>query len=95
MKELLKKYQNKTTKCRRLGLTIDKKMTTMKINYGGNMGCKIITDINPRLVDLGLPSVAELKQLYPSYIEKGSPDYWWEIEFNLQVGIEFNLQVET
>ena len=95
MKELLEKYQNKTTKCQRLGLTIDKKMTTLKINYGGNMGCKIITDINPRLVDLGLPSVAELKQLYPSYVEKGSPDYWWEIEFNLQVGIEFNLQVET
>ena len=83
MKELLKKYQNKITSNRLLTLIVDKKMTTMKINYGGNMGCKIITDINPRLEELGLPTVAELKQHYPSYAEKGSPDYWWEIEFNL------------
>lgn len=49
------------------------------ISYDGNMGNTIET-VNERLADIGLPSIAELKAMFPQGREHGSPDYAYTLE---------------
>jgi len=64
-------------------LSVDKDMRAFKITWDGNMGSTIERSVDPELVARNIPTVAELKEMYPDFIEEGTPEYQWQIVFKL------------
>ena len=57
----------------------------LSIEHSGNMGNSITSSIDPNLKKLGLPTISELKDIFDVIDEKGSPDYYYSIEFDLPI----------
>jgi hypothetical protein len=63
-------------------LSKDKK--TLSIFHSGNMGNTIKHSVNPNLKLKNIPTVEELKSMYPNFKESGSPDYMYGVIFYLK-----------
>jgi len=77
----IKDLFNSRTKLTSGFTTVTKNGKSMKISHGGNMGNSITESVDPNLKMLGFPTISELKELFPNYVEKGSPDYIYVITF--------------
>lgn len=66
------------------GLTdVKLKGDILTISHAGNMGNSITRSVDPNIIALGLPTIAELKKQYKVILEDGSPDYMYTIKFDL------------
>ena len=57
----------------------------LSVEHSGNMGNSIKHSINPNLIRKGLPTIEELKDIYDVIEERGSPDYYYSIEFDFYI----------
>lgn len=64
---------------------IKSKTKILSIEHTGNMGNSIKTSVDPNLKHIGLPTISELKDIYEVIEERGSPDYYYSIEFDIHV----------
>ena len=55
------------------------------IEHSGNIGNSITRSVNPNLKRVGLPTISELKDIYEVIEERGSPDYYYSIEFDIHI----------
>jgi len=53
------------------------------LSYAGNMGSDV-RGIDKVLAANRIPSVEELKSIFPGAVEDGSPDYRWRLELPLK-----------
>lgn len=58
--------------------------STLTIQHAGNMGSSIERSVDPNLKIAKLPSIKELKEIFPTFSESGSPDYFYIIKFKIK-----------
>ena len=56
---------------------------TASLSYAGNMGSDV-RGIDKVLAANGIPTVEELKSIFPRAVEDGDPDYMWHLELPLK-----------
>ena len=74
-------------KKRNVGFTkilLSKNKSQLEISHSGNMGNSVKDSVNPNLKLAGIPSIEQLKKKYTRFKEEGSPDYYWNITFELK-----------
>jgi hypothetical protein len=54
------------------------------ITHGGNMGNTIEHSVDPNLRTMGIIPIKDLKKMYEVISETGSPDYMYEIIFDMR-----------
>jgi len=64
---------------------LGKSTKILSIEHSGNMGNSIERSVNPNLKRIGLPTISELKDIYEVIDERGSPDYYYSIEFDIHI----------
>jgi hypothetical protein len=57
----------------------------LSVEHSGNMGNSIKRSVDPNLKRIELPTIEELKSIYEVIEERGSPDYYYSIEFDFYI----------